>query len=86
MRSDSSYFDLKKRRGDHCCSHHRVHGLSALPHVHWRYRPVRPRPRCFALSNEQLAVLNPSGGFPPVHQDGPFLFDEARLPVDGYYH
>ena len=40
----------------------------------------------FALSNEQLADLKPSGGFPPVHQDGPYLFDEARIPVDGYYH
>jgi tRNA(Arg) A34 adenosine deaminase TadA len=39
----------------------------------------------FALSNEQLAALKPSGGFPPVRQDGPFLFDEARIPVDGYY-
>ena len=39
----------------------------------------------FALSNEQLADLKPSGGFPPVHQDGPYLFDEARIPVDGYY-
>jgi tRNA(Arg) A34 adenosine deaminase TadA len=40
----------------------------------------------FALSNEQLTDLNPSGGFPPVHQDGPFLFDEARIPIDGYDH
>jgi tRNA(Arg) A34 adenosine deaminase TadA len=40
----------------------------------------------FALSNAQLADLTPSGGFPPVRQDGPFLFDEARIPVDGYYH
>ncbi|MEH1124391.1 nucleoside deaminase [Micromonospora sp. CPCC 206061] len=39
----------------------------------------------FALSNEQLLTLKPSGGFPPVPQDGPALFDEARLPVDGYY-
>ena len=40
----------------------------------------------FAPSNEQLADLKPSGGFPPVHQYGPFLFDEAHIPVDGYYH
>jgi hypothetical protein len=40
----------------------------------------------FALSNEQLADLKPSGGFPHVQQDGPSLFDEARIPVDGYYH
>lgn len=40
----------------------------------------------FALSGEQLATLKPSGGFPPVPQSGPALFDEAREPVDGYYH
>jgi tRNA(Arg) A34 adenosine deaminase TadA len=40
----------------------------------------------FALSNEQLADLKPSGGFPCVNEEGPFLFDEARIPVDGYYH
>jgi tRNA(Arg) A34 adenosine deaminase TadA len=40
----------------------------------------------FALSSEQLGDLKPSGGFPRVHQDGPALFDEARIPVDGYYH
>ena len=40
----------------------------------------------YALSNEQLAGLKPSGGFPQVPQDGPALFDEARIPVDGYYH
>ncbi len=40
----------------------------------------------FALSNEQLDDLKPSGGFPPVPQQGPALYDEARVPVDGYYH
>ena len=40
----------------------------------------------FALSNEQFAELYPSGGFPHVPQEGPALFDEARIPVDGYYH
>lgn len=40
----------------------------------------------FALSNEQLEVLKPSGGFPRVRQDGPALFDEARAAVEGYYH
>jgi tRNA(Arg) A34 adenosine deaminase TadA len=39
----------------------------------------------FALSNEQLADLKPSGGPPPVNLDGPALFDEARIPVEGYY-
>jgi tRNA(Arg) A34 adenosine deaminase TadA len=40
----------------------------------------------FALSNEQLEDLKPSGGFPRVRQDGPALFDEARAAVEGYYH
>lgn len=40
----------------------------------------------FALSNEQLADIKPSGGFPPVRQEGPALLDEARMAVDGYYH
>ena len=39
----------------------------------------------FALSNEQLADLKPSGGPPPVNLDGPALLDEARIPVEGYY-
>ncbi|MFI7702040.1 nucleoside deaminase [Nonomuraea sp. NPDC049480] len=40
----------------------------------------------FALSNEQLAGVKPPGsGFPSVPQDGPALFDEARVPLDGYY-
>jgi tRNA(Arg) A34 adenosine deaminase TadA len=40
----------------------------------------------FALSNEQLEGLQPSGGFPHVPQEGPALFDEARAAVEGYYH
>jgi tRNA(Arg) A34 adenosine deaminase TadA len=39
----------------------------------------------FALSAEQLSSLKPSGGFPAVPREGPALFDEARVPVDGYY-
>jgi tRNA(Arg) A34 adenosine deaminase TadA len=39
----------------------------------------------FALSNEQLADLKPGGGWPPVPQEGPALYDEARVPLDGYY-
>jgi tRNA(Arg) A34 adenosine deaminase TadA len=38
----------------------------------------------FALSNEQLATLKPHG-FDAVPMDGPALFDEARVPVTGYY-
>jgi tRNA(Arg) A34 adenosine deaminase TadA len=40
----------------------------------------------FALSGDQLTALKPAGGFPQVPQDGPALFDEARTPVEGYYH
>lgn len=39
----------------------------------------------FALSNQQLTDLRPSGGFPPVPQHGPALFDDARNAVAGYY-
>ncbi|MFF3442673.1 nucleoside deaminase [Streptosporangium sp. NPDC002721] len=39
----------------------------------------------FALSNEQLASLKPGGGWPHVPQEGPALFDEARVPLEGYY-
>ena len=39
----------------------------------------------FALSNEQLAGLKPSGGFPSVPPEGPALFDEGRAAVEGYY-
>lgn len=39
-----------------------------------------------ALSTAQLVELNPeSGAWPTVAQDGPALFDEARVPVDAYY-
>jgi tRNA(Arg) A34 adenosine deaminase TadA len=40
----------------------------------------------FALSNDQLSELKPSGGFPAVPQEGPALFDEASTAVKGYYH
>jgi len=39
----------------------------------------------FALSNEQLANIRRSGGFASAPQEGPYLFQEARVPVDGYY-
>jgi len=38
----------------------------------------------FALSDEQFAGLRPSGGHPPVRQEGPALFDEASAVVAGY--
>jgi tRNA(Arg) A34 adenosine deaminase TadA len=39
----------------------------------------------YALSNEQLSSLKPSGSWPVVPMEGPALFDEARKPVEGYY-
>jgi tRNA(Arg) A34 adenosine deaminase TadA len=40
----------------------------------------------YALSGEQLNGLKPGGGFAPVVQDGPALYDEASAVVDGYYN
>jgi tRNA(Arg) A34 adenosine deaminase TadA len=39
----------------------------------------------FALSGEQLDGLKSTGGFPAVPLEGPALYEEARVPVDGYY-
>ncbi|MFI6604318.1 nucleoside deaminase [Nonomuraea sp. NPDC050536] len=39
----------------------------------------------FALSDEQLTGLKPGGGWPQVPLEGPALYDEARVPVEGYY-
>jgi tRNA(Arg) A34 adenosine deaminase TadA len=43
----------------------------------------------FALSGEQFAGLKPSRSPSPdaaeVSYEGPALFDEARVPIDGYY-
>ncbi len=40
----------------------------------------------YALSTEQLVALNPeSGAWPTVAQEGPALYDEARLAIETYY-
>ncbi|MFC8509986.1 nucleoside deaminase [Streptomyces sp. NPDC057411] len=40
----------------------------------------------FALATDQLGALNPeSGAWPSVPQEGPALFEEARVPIDAYY-
>lgn len=39
----------------------------------------------YALATEQLVQLNPGSGWPEVPQDGPALFDEARVPIERYY-
>jgi tRNA(Arg) A34 adenosine deaminase TadA len=38
----------------------------------------------FALSTEQLGTLKPPAGPSAFRQEGPALFDEARVPVEGY--
>jgi tRNA(Arg) A34 adenosine deaminase TadA len=43
----------------------------------------------FALSGEQLHAVKPPDTVPPdaadVRYEGPALFEEARVPIDGYY-
>jgi tRNA(Arg) A34 adenosine deaminase TadA len=39
----------------------------------------------YALSADQLIELNPGSAWPAVTQDGPALFNEARVPIDQYY-
>jgi tRNA(Arg) A34 adenosine deaminase TadA len=43
----------------------------------------------YALATDQVRDLTPAGLVSPdaaaVSYDGPALFDEARVPVDGYY-
>ena len=39
----------------------------------------------FALATEQLVALNPGSTWPTVPQEGPALFDEARVPIEEYY-
>jgi tRNA(Arg) A34 adenosine deaminase TadA len=40
----------------------------------------------YALSGDQLNGLKPGGGFAPVVQEGPALYDEASAVVKGYYN
>jgi hypothetical protein len=43
-------------------------------------------PQCReVVSTEQLTMLKLAGAPPQVRLDGPALFDEARLPLEGYY-
>lgn len=39
----------------------------------------------YALSTEQYAGVNPGSEWPVVPQEGPALFDEARVPIEEYY-
>ena len=39
----------------------------------------------YALSAEQFAGLNLEPDWPTVAQEGPALFEEARIPIEDYY-
>lgn len=39
----------------------------------------------YALATEQLVGLNPGSEWPVVPQEGPALFEEARVPIEAYY-
>ncbi|WP_194899951.1 nucleoside deaminase [Catenulispora pinisilvae] len=39
----------------------------------------------YALGTDQLIGLNPGSEWPVVPQDGPALFQEARVPIEAYY-
>ena len=39
----------------------------------------------YALATDQLIGLNPGSEWPVVPQDGPALFEQARVPIEAYY-
>ena len=39
----------------------------------------------YALATEQFLKLNPGSDWPVVPQDGPALFEEARVPIEEFY-
>ena len=39
----------------------------------------------YALATDQLIALHPGSDWPTVPQEGPALFDEARVPIEAYY-
>ena len=39
----------------------------------------------YALSTQQFALLSPQPDWPSVAQEGPALFEEARVPIEEYY-
>lgn len=39
----------------------------------------------YALGTDQHIELVPGSGWPDVPQEGPALFDEARVPIEAYY-
>ena len=39
----------------------------------------------YALATDQLTTLNPGSEWPVVPQEGPALFEEARVPIEKFY-
>jgi tRNA(Arg) A34 adenosine deaminase TadA len=39
----------------------------------------------YALATEQFRTLNPGSDWPVVPQEGPALFEEARVPIEEFY-
>jgi tRNA(Arg) A34 adenosine deaminase TadA len=39
----------------------------------------------YALATRQLVELNPGSQWPTVPQEGPALFEEARVPIEDFY-
>ena len=39
----------------------------------------------YALATEQFHTLNPGSDWPVVPQEGPALFEEARVPIEEFY-
>ena len=39
----------------------------------------------YALATDQLVELNPGSGWPEVPQEGPALFEQARVPIETFY-
>lgn len=39
----------------------------------------------YALSSDQLGALQPRPGYASPPMEGPYLLDEARVPIDGFY-
>jgi hypothetical protein len=64
---------------------HDVHQLSALRNVHRRHHALRLGRVVYALSTQQFTLLSPEPDWPSVAQEGPALFEEARVPIEEYY-
>ena len=68
---------------------HDVHQLRAVPDVHGRDRALRTRARRLRTLRRTVGRTQTDRGRQPgrgqVAYEGPALFAEARVPIDGYY-